>query len=197
MIAFKGFNEKLTSVFGNGKKETCQFHPGETKQVEASKTASSGFHCCENPFGCLAFYSLDRRNRFFRVEAGGSIDEDADGKIACTEITLLEELTPVQLAYEGMRYIVMYPDREDWKYTYNEVKVGQDVCEAKAAGHIAIARGSNPRVKGPAGSILGLVQENEKEITDAALIVVKEEQADKWIYISSIRKREVDKVEKS
>lgn len=188
MIAFKGFNKELRSVFGDGKEKTCQFHSGETKKVEESKTVRCGFHCCENPFGCLAYYSLDGRNRFFKVEAGGSIDEDATGRIACTEITLLEELTPVQLAYEGMRYIIMHPDRADWKYTDHEVKVGLDEQEAKAAGHIAIARGINPHVKGPMGSILGLIQENGKEIIDAKLIVVKEEQTDIWLNMSLLRK---------
>lgn len=78
MRAYKGFTKELISRLGNGEKETCCFTPGETKEVEASKTVSSGFHCCENPFECLAYYAFDGSNRFFIVEAAGDIDEDDD-----------------------------------------------------------------------------------------------------------------------
>lgn len=69
MKAFKGFTADLRSVMGDGKKETCCFVPGETKKVERSKTANSGFHCCENPFECLCYYQMNGKNRFFIVEA--------------------------------------------------------------------------------------------------------------------------------
>ncbi len=51
MIAYKGFNEDLCSVMGDGKEENCSFRPNETKSVDASKTGRNGFHCCENPTG--------------------------------------------------------------------------------------------------------------------------------------------------
>lgn len=193
MIAYKGFNEELCSVLGNGKKETCTFTPGITLTEESSKTARSGFHCCENPFDCLTYYSFNGKNRFFMVEAAGDIDEDESGRIACTKITLLKELTPLEFAMAGMKYMIEHPGREPWAKSYNEVRVQLEVAEAKEPGHIAIARGENPMIKGPAGSILGIIRQQEGfGIIDAKLFVVGASEADKWLRLG--RNREVEEV---
>lgn len=181
MKAFKGFSPDLTSRLGDGKKENCVFRPGETKEVESSKTIRSGFHCCENPFECLAYYRLDT-DRFFEVDAGGDIDEDESERIACTKITLVKELTRLDMALEGMVYIVNHPKRKRWQQNYTGCTVAKDEAVAKKPGDIAIARGKDPRVKGPAGAILGILQEDRNgEIMDASLIVVEQGKADKWI----------------
>lgn len=181
MKAFKGFSPDLCSRLGDHKKENCQFTLGETKTVESSKTAREGFHCCENPFECLGYYRLGQ-DRFFEVEAAGDIDEDEDERIACTKITLVKELTKLDMALEGMVYIVNHPKRKRWQQNYTGCIVAKDEAEAKKAGDIAIARGRNPKVKGPTGAILGILQENRcGEIMDASLIVVEQEKADKWI----------------
>lgn len=101
MRAYKGFTKELISRLGNGEKETCCFTPGETKEVEASKTVSSGFHCCENPFECLAYYAFDGSNRFFIVEAAGDIDEDDDERIACTKITPYRGTHTIRIRHGG------------------------------------------------------------------------------------------------
>ena len=111
MVAFKGFSPDLTARLGRGR---YQFAPGQTYQEDRSKTASCGFHCCENPFDCLRYYSLGR-DRFFLVEAAGSIDEDEYNRIACTEITLVQELDIKQFAGYGMIYMVNHPLRANWE----------------------------------------------------------------------------------
>lgn len=186
MMAFKGFTPDLKSVMGDGKKETCHFVPGETKKVERSKTANSGFHCCEYPPDCLRYYSWPK-SRFFRVEATGDIDEDDQNRIASTEITLVQELDAQLFAYYTMRYIIMHPRRYDWKVTEEGVTVKLDEAEAFAAEHIAIARGSSPRVRGTEGSALGLLVENKKGIVASKLILVTKELAGKWIMIDKDR----------
>lgn len=188
MIAYKGFSKGLRSVMGNGNKATCTFAPGITLEETASKTGNCGFHCCENPFECLSYYSLNSQNRFFKVEAEGNIDEDDCERIACTKITLLEELTPLALALEGMKYIIEHPKREAWQQSYGNVQVQADTAEAKTKDAIAIARGKNPAVKGPEGSILGIIREGKDfEIVDAKLFVQGKELADKWVGINSDR----------
>lgn len=161
MIAFKGFNAKIESVLGNGKKETRTFELGKTYTEAESKTGRNGFHCCENPFECISYYSFNGINRFFQVEAGGDINEDGLERIACTELTLIKELTPMEFAYYGMKYIVDHPTREKWQQCYNTVRVQRDEAEATSASSIAFARGKNPKVKGVPGSILGLIVEPE------------------------------------
>lgn len=189
MIAYKGFSAELRSTMGNGNKATCTFAPGITLEETASKTVSCGFHCCENPFECLTYYPLDGKNRFFKVEAAGSIDEDDRERIACTKITLLEELTPLALAMEGMKYIINHPKREKWQQSYRNVRVQADTAEAESVNAIAIARGENPVVKGPEGSILGIIREDKDfGIVDAKLFVQNKELAGKWVQIGSGRK---------
>ena len=191
MIAYKGFTETLYSRLGDGKKENCNFRIGETKTVPESKTARNGFHCCENPFDCLNYYNFDGKNRFFKVEAAGDIDEDDGERIACTQITLLEELTPVKFAMEGMKYIINHPMRRKWQQSYLGVKVMADYADSIISGHIAIARGKEPVVMGVEGSILGLIVEKGGEITNCKLFVVSPEQAGKRYRLNIHRELEV------
>lgn len=195
MIAYKGFTKDIWSKHGNGEKSSCQFKIGETKTVSESQTARSGFHCCENPFECLRYYSFDRDNRFFLVDAAGDIDEDENERIACTKITLLEELTPIRFAMEGLIYIINHPQREKWQQSYDNVQVKKDKAEANEEGQIAIARGENPQVRGPEGSILGLIVDRGGEILNAKLIKVNHQYANKWLSLTE--EREVKVIEKS
>ena len=190
MRAYKGFTKELISRCGNDEAETCCFTPGETKEVEASKTASCGFHCCENPFECLDWYSFNGQNRFFVVEAAGDVDEDDYERIACTKITLVEELTPLKFAMEGMRYIISHPAREKWQQSKSCVTVARDRAKAYGTGCIAIARGENPVVTGVEGSILGLIVETGGIITGAKLFVVTAEQAGRSYTLGASRKLE-------
>lgn len=191
MIAYKGFTETLYSRLGDGKQENCSFCIGETKTVPESKTARNGFHCCENPFDCLTYYHFDGKNRFFKVEAAGDIDEDDGQRIACTQITLLEELTPVKFALEGMKYIINHPLREKWQQSHCGVKVMADYADSGMSGHIAIARGEAPVVMGVEGSILGLIVEKGGEIKNCKLFVVSSEQAGKRYRLNIHRELEV------
>lgn len=189
MIAFKGFNENLTSVMGNGQKATCVFQPGETKRVEESKTVRSGFHCCENPMECLTYYSMNGKNRFFKVEAAGDIDEDESERIACTEITLLEELSDKAFAMEAMMYMIRHPHRDKWEQSHGNVTVQRDRAAADTYG-IAIARGTDPRVRGVEGAILGLLVDEDGEISQCKLFCVSKEQAGRWFRLTNERKLE-------
>lgn len=195
MKAYKGFTEDLWSRLGNGREESCSFSIGETKEVPESKTVRSGFHCCENPFECLTYYSMDGKNRFFIVEAAGDIDEDESERIACTKITLVKELSMKEFALEGMKYIIEHPDRANWQQSHGTVVVKQDEAEAKDQKSIAIARGTNPKVKGPEGSILGLIVEDDQGIKNAKLLICTGATADKWLRLTE--EREVEVIEES
>lgn len=194
MIAFKGFTPDIRSVLGNGIKEKCCFSEGITMEETESKTGRSGYHCCENPFECLKYYSFNGKNRFFMVEAKGDIDEDAAERIACTKITLLEELTPIRFALEGMKYMIMHMDRTKWQQDYGTVTVLPDEAESKDKGYIAIARGRSPRVRGKLGSILGLLAEDEKGWPiNAKVFEIKTKEAEnKWFHLNSEGEIEVE-----
>lgn len=185
MIAYKGFTKDLTARLGNG---IFQFKPGETVTEESSKTARSGFHCCENPFECLGYYGLKSDNQFWQVEAAGSIDEDGSERIACTELTLIKKLSIKEFAGYGMAYIVQHPMRGKWEQNRRGIVVAKEKAEAKDREDIAIARGEKPKVKGVEGAILGLILEPEKgKIVSARLFVPNRQQAGKWYTIDENR----------
>lgn len=189
MIVFKGFTPELTSRLGDGKKETCTFEPGCTMESKESKTARTGYHGCENPFDCLTYYPWDGKNRFFKCVADGDIDEDDQGRVACTKITLSQELSLLQFAMEGMKYIIEHPQRP-WQQNRYNCEVKEDEAEATRPFGIAIARGENPRVRGVKGSVLGIILEKNGEIQLAKIMELKgicEEFADKWITINQSR----------
>lgn len=180
MIAYKGFSRELKAVLGAG----YTFGEGGTYTETGSKTGRNGFHCCENPFECFAYYS-PLSSRFWQVEAGGSIDEDNNGRIACTELTLVKELSLKELVVYGMEYIIRHPLRERWQISNGCVEVAEDSAEAMSGG-IAVARGAAPKVRGTEGAILGLIRETEPgNIENACLFVVSAGQAGKWYTIGS------------
>lgn len=162
MQAYKGFNKKLQCTGGHG---VFTYEPGKTYMEQTSKTASSGFHCAEYLPDCFKFYPPDGENRFFLVEAGGSIDEEAgDSKIACTEITLVKELNRKQMAIACMMYMAAHPKR-NWKESGWHYHI--DKNKAETVRGIAIARGTNPKAKGGNGSVIGLVLEEGGQIIQA------------------------------
>lgn len=166
MIAFKGFTKDLTATFGSGNK---QYHEGETLVEEKSKASSCGMHCAEDPLYCVSYYPLCS-GRYFMVEAAGSLDEDGKTtQIACTQMTLLKELSHKQLAGHGMVYMVKHPNRE-WKKNYGGLAVKEDEAEGTGKNSIAIARGKKPRVRGKSGSILGLLVEKRPGVITAAKV---------------------------
>lgn len=155
MIAFKGFDQNLKSRLGG---KPVQFEIGKTYIEEYSKTFKTGFHCCENPFQCLSYYTLGR-DRFCQVDAAGSLDEDNEERIACTEITIVKELTVGEFFAAGMLYMVNHPMREKWEVNSAGVEVKRNDATASAENYIAIARGIDPIVRAVKGAYVGLIYE--------------------------------------
>ena len=172
MKAYKGFNGDLTCTKGNG---VYQYEAGKTYYTDASQTARTGFHCCENPIDCLTWYGLPLggyNSRLFLVEAAGDIDE-IDDKIACTQITLIKELNLKALTLEVMRYIILHPNRP-WSKRGKLYEIAEDSADALKEG-FAIARGVDPVVKGKEGSVIAVLVEhpgNSEEFIDAKVGVV-------------------------
>ena len=182
MLAYKGFTKDLRATLGKGRAYTAN----ELVVEESSKCASRGLHCAENPLDCFTYYSLNERNVFWLVEAGGSIDEDGcDSKIACTELKLLKELSVKGLAGHAMMYMVNHPLRE-WERNNCSCVVARDKAQG-SQWKIAIARGEDPCVSGKAGSVLGLIREVNGEITAARVFEIDgiSYQSDTWYVLDS------------
>lgn len=185
MIAFKGLTAGMVAAMGSGHRV---LEAGVTYREESSKTGRSGWHCTENPFDCLTYFRLGCGNRYFRVEASGSIDEDEANRISCTEITLLEELTVQKLAGYGMMYMVQHPARQNWEQSGAFISVKKETAEAAGEGHIAIARGTHPKVRGEEGAVLGIILEPQPGQVEAAkLFTADRQQAGKWWTVNEKR----------
>lgn len=190
MLAYKGFKSDLTCTFGRG---TFQYKEGQTIKEEDSKAQRTGLHCAENPVECLRWYPLGGGNRYFLVEAAGSIDElgGTDTQLACTEMTLLKELSLKEFAGHAMMYMVKHPLR-DWKRNSRMLQITEDEAEADENG-IAIARGLHPKVKGKQGAVLGLIRDNGGLIEDAKLFAVEGEiKPDTWYTLKDRKPVEVE-----
>lgn len=170
MHAYKGVHKDITCTCGNG---TFQHKLGETIREGSSKAQRTGLHCAENPLECLRWYPLGCGNRYFLVEASGSLDElgGDDTQIACTEMTLLKELSLKELAGHAMMYMVRHPLRA-WEMERPHIQVRRDRAEAMGEGDIAVARGPDPVARGGAGAILGLVRETAGLVEEAKLFKV-------------------------
>lgn len=187
MIVYKGFTEDLTAIYGKG---IYQYESGGTYETKESKTRNTGFHCAEYILDCMNWYKLDGKNRFFTVEASGSIDEEEScSMVVCTKMKILEELSVKEIAGAAMLYMIRHPPR-DWKRHYGNVVAAEGRAEATAGLSIAIARGPEPKVRGAAGSVLGLILEPQPGSIHWAKVFVAGEdaKADTWYTLTDERK---------
>lgn len=147
MIAFKGFNNKLQATMGNG---IFTYEIGKTYEESKAQCAKTGFHCVEEPLEVLSWYSY-QGSRYCVVEAEGDIHEDGRDRISCSRITLVKEISRIQLAMYECLWIKKHPQR----------RYSNHICkdEGEAAGEFVIVRGKNPRAKGKKGATLFLLKE--------------------------------------
>ena len=133
MRAIKAFNRNLQATLGSG---VMTMEAGKTYREKEAKCAHNGFHCAENP--CVHSDTITIWIPwFFIVEAGGDINQDRNGtRISCTELTLIKEITRIQLAALACEYIRKYPDREE-----NETHLCKDKGAATVKEDFIIVRG--------------------------------------------------------
>lgn len=154
MIAYKGFNKDLVCTMGKG---SFQYKVGETYKEKEAKCVKTGFHCVEEPIEVLRWYSGNNA-RYCIVSAGGDVNEDGNDKIACTEITILKEITLQQLGALECKWIQEHPERACSRYVMKN--------EGRArAKDIVIVRGKNPKAAGDIGATIFLLKEKKGEKT--------------------------------
>ena len=167
MLVYKATDADMTCHMGQG---IFQYELGVPATAEASKCASTGLHACEYVVDCLRYYALDSNHRYFMAEAEGDIAEDgANTRIACTKLTLMQELGHVDIAREAMKFMIKHPKREGWTYSGTDVQIKRDYACQTAPGGIAIARGADPSVQGGMNTYIGLLQEQDGRIIAAKL----------------------------
>ena len=151
MKCYKGFNADLTCTKGHG---SFQYEVGSTFTAESAKCAASGLHCVEEPLDVLTWYNAPD-SRFCIVEAAGDINE-VEGKICCTEMTLLKEVTREQLAILECVWMQRHPERETCKWVHT------NRYEGVTGENVIVVRGKNPIASGCTGATIFLVKEKPR-----------------------------------
>lgn len=166
MIACKGFRKGKKglpeAVLGSG---TMTYEVGKWYETEDAQTASTGFHCCENPLECLTYYGWNGSNVFYAVEVAGDVDEDDVSRICCTKIRLLKQLDLQSFILASAQYLLKHP-----KVPCR--KVHEDKSSVTGRESFVFVRGKDPCGAGKKGDYVVLLQEaaDSKEIQALQLI---------------------------
>lgn len=176
MFAYKGFHSNLIC-------RDYQFHMGKNVTSQAN-CAQNGFHCAEDPLDCLTYYPDTKHSIYCIVKPGGDIDEDAvDSRIACTELTIIKQLSMEEFFLHALAYMVDHPFRS-WS---NPV---QKENGAAQRGY-AVVRGSDPIASGKKGDILAFAKEDPSgKIVQIAVVRVdgKQIKSNVWYDIDGQRR---------
>lgn len=162
MIAYKGFTKDLTARMGRG---IYNYQIGRTETNSESNCGRNGFHCTEEPIEVLGWYNSPN-DRYCIVKAGGDIHEDGTGRISCSELTPIKEITRIQLAAHECDFLMRHPDRE-----YNN-RVFREKGTSTKDGFV-IVRGKHPIAKGNKGDILFLLEEEKKSRSIKNIMVLQ------------------------
>ena len=97
MKAYKGFNADMTC-------RGFQYKEGEAYKTDKAKVCDAGFHACEHPLDCLAYYDPGK-SVYHEVEVDGDIDhDDCDTKVAATKIKIGARLSIAGLVKAAIDY---------------------------------------------------------------------------------------------
>lgn len=166
-----------------------RFVMGKNVTPEAN-CASNGFHCAEDPLDCLSYYGDMNRSIYCLVQPGGDIDEDdRDSKIACTELTILRQLTRKEFFLHALAYMVDHPGRKMSEKVQRE--------HSTSRNGYAIVRGKTPAACGKLGDILAFARE-QRETEVICQIAVAEVDGEKiqpgvWYDIDFVKREAVQK----
>lgn len=153
MFAYKAFRKGLVCrdyQFKLGEKHTEDF-----ANVIGNEGVTCGFHAALNPLDCLKYYPDATKSTYCIVDCGGDIDEDAtDSKIACTELTVIRELSLQNFILQCLLYVANH----DLKSIPYNVKTER----GEALNGYVLVCGRMPLASGNIGDVLGLLQHDGK-----------------------------------
>lgn len=120
MIAYKGFDNKMqcTQGYGTFKYKVGQTYSESYSDSENIKTRNKGFHAVIEPLKVLDWY----RDKFAKVELSDDINDDKDGIVCGSKITILKELSIADLVKEEIIYYLKHKTGLLKKQPYYSVK---------------------------------------------------------------------------
>ena len=95
--SYKGFNKGMTC-------RDFQYKEGKKYETEDAKACDFGFHACEYPLDCFAYYN-PVESVYHEVEQSGKLDrEDGDSKVASTKIKIGAENSIAGMVKAAIEY---------------------------------------------------------------------------------------------
>ena len=179
MKTYKGFNKDMTC-------RGFKYEVGKEYEEEKAKACDCGFHACEYPLDCFAYYSPNE-SIFHEVEQSGEISKhEDDTKVASTKIKIGARLTIAGLVKAAIEYTMERIKPEAKSDEYYGASSATGYCGASSAtgncgassatgyegsavagnaNSVAVAWGYHGKAKGVLGSHLVLAnwQGNEND----------------------------------
>ena len=201
MKAYKGFNKDMTC-------RGFQYEEGKKYETGQAIQCKTGFHACEMPLDCFAYYKPSE-SIYHEVEQDGEISRgNDDTKIASTKIKIGAELSIGDMVKAQIDFVLekikkskkkSETDKEfetaatsgdwssaatsgDWSSAATSGEESSAATDNKNA--IALACGKNAKAKGVIGSYIVLTEwnNNQTEMISAKMVRItgKKYKADTW-----------------
>ena len=143
MKAYKGFNKDMTC-------RDFQYKEGGEYETDRAEVCESGFHACENPLDCFAYYHPAEGSIFHEVELGGDIQRgDDDTKCAATKIRIGARVTLAGMIKAGLDFVF--------------AKVKESKTPAATSGDLSTAATSGDRSTAATSGYLSTAEVHGKE----------------------------------
>ena len=160
MKAYKGFNEDLTC-------RGFQYEVGKEYEEEKAELCNSGFHACEDPLDCFAYYP-PASSVYHDVELDDVSDEkDNDTKRVGKRIKVGAELNVAAICKAKFEYV---KEHTTFEYTDPEQATAGDRGAATSRGSVCVGengcglvRGNSVKAKGGIGAVLTICEESEED----------------------------------
>ena len=98
-IAYKVFDKNMQC---RGFQFEVGAHYEHNGKVEPCK---SGFHACKNPLDVWNYYPINSRYAIVEI-AGDVVDSGSDSKVACSNISIVQEITLTELINHSVKYML-------------------------------------------------------------------------------------------
>ena len=207
MKAYKGFNKDMTC-------RGFQYNEGGEYETDEAKVCDSGFHACENPLDCLAYYHPAEGSVFHEVELGGDIQRgDDDTKCAATKIKIGARLTLAGMIKAGLDFVFAKVKKSKTPaatsgdrstaatsgYLSTAATSGdRSTAEVHGKESVAVVTGIDSKARGCVGSWLVLTERDDNwHILEVKAICIdgKKYKPDTWYKLKDGNVVEADEVE--
>ena len=150
MKCFKGFEKDL-------KCRDFQYEEGKEFHTEKADCCNDGFHACEYPLDCFAYYD-PAHSVFHEVELSGEMDKDGnDTKVCATDIKIGARISIAGLVKAAIEFTMSKVNKEgksDKRHGFASATGYRGASSVSNPTGVAVAWGHEAKAKGCLGAHL-------------------------------------------